>query len=209
MHRVFLLSPASCRGRRAALLFRDGADFPLARALRTDAGAELGDVFAFLSGLYFRGKLRYARAFGRAPDGVAAVQVITTTRGLLPPETPVTIERLREFAAGDIRADEPGFVEPLERTAIAVREALPPDADIVLLGSIATDKYLDALLRVFDGRLLFPGTFVGRGDMSRGGLLLRAAEDGRELDYVPARGATRRGARPPRLEPRRAKRPAR
>jgi hypothetical protein len=199
MHRIFLLSPASCRGRRAEMVLRAGADFPLARALRTPAGAELGDVFTFLSGLYFRGKLEYARAFGRAPAGLRAVEVITTTRGLLPPDTRVTVERLREFAAGDVRADAPGFVEPLERSAHRIRESLPPDAEVVLLGSIATDKYLEVLLGVFDGRLRFPEAFVGRGDMSRGGLLLRAREASRELAYVVARDAPRRGARPPRL----------
>ena len=201
MHRIFLLSPASCRGRRAEMVLRDGADFDLARALRTPGGAERGDVLTFLSGLYFRGKLSYARAFGRAPDGIGAVHVITTTRGLLPPETPVTLAGVREFAAGDVGADAAGFVEPLERSARRLDDALPPDADIVLLGSIATDKYLAALLRVFDGRLRFPEAFIGRGDMSRGGLLLRAADEGRELDYVTARDAPRRGRRPPRLAP--------
>ena len=194
------------------MVLRDGADFPLARALRTAHGAELGDVFTFLSGLYFRGKLSYARAFGHAPAGSRAaaapagpsgVQIITTTRGLLPPETRVTVDDLREFAAGDVAADAPAFVEPLERSAHRLREALPPDADVVLLGSIATDKYLDALLRVFDDRLRFPEAFIGRGDMSRGGLLLRAADAGRELAYLGARDAPRRGRRPPRLEPRR------
>ena len=204
MHRIFLLSPASCRGRRAELVLRDGADFPLARALRTASGAELGEVFTFLSGLYFRGKLSYARAFGRAPAGLRGVEIITTTRGLLAPETRVTLDGLREFAAGDVGADAPGFVEPLERSARRIREALPPDAEVVLLGSIATDKYLEVLLRVFEGRLRFPEAFIGRGDMSRGGLLLRAADAGRELGYVAARDAPRRGQRPPRLEPRRS-----
>ena len=44
----------------------------------------------------------------------------------------------------------------------------------VLLGSVATDKYVGPLLDVFGDRLYFPATFAGRGDMSRGGLLLRA-----------------------------------
>jgi len=203
MHRIFLLSPASCRGRRAEIVLREQADFTLARALRSDAGAPLGEVFTFLSGLYFRGKLRYASAFGRAPAGQQAVHVITTTRGLVSPETRVTIESLREFAAGDVRADEPRFAGPLERSAREVRDTLPAEAEVVLLGSIATDKYLDVLLRVFDERLRFPGAFIGRGDMSRGGLLLRAADEGEELAYVPARAAPRHGSRPPKLAPRR------
>lgn len=204
MHRIFLISPASCRGRRAEMVLREAAAFPLARALRADGGAELGEVFSFLSGLYFRGKLRYARAFARAPEGRGGVEVITTTRGLVPPETRVTVEVLREFAAGDVRADAPAFAAPLERSAERIRDALPAEAEVVLLGSIATDKYLEVLLRVFDGRLRFPESFIGRGDMSRGGLLLRAADAGRELAYVEARGAPRHGRRPPRLERRRA-----
>lgn len=202
MHRIFLLSPASCRGRRAQMILRDGADFPLARTLRTPAGADLGEVFSFLSGLYFRGKLQYASRFGRAPAGLHGVEIITTTRGLLPPATRITLERLREFASGDVGADAPGFVEPLERAARRIRDQMPQESDVVLLGSIATTKYLEPLLRVFDGRLRYPEAFIGRGDMSRGGLLLRATDAGRELAYVTARGGPRRGPRPPRLGPR-------
>lgn len=203
MHRIFLLSPASCRGRRAELLFRDGADFQVARGVRAPGGIPIGEVFTFLSGLYFRGKLRYAREFGRAPDGTDPVQVITSTRGLVSAETPVTLADLREFAEGDIGAEDVGFTAPLERTARELGDELPEDAPVVLLGSIATDKYLRTLLDVFGSRLGFPETFIGRGDMSRGGLLLRAADDGAELEYVVARDAPRRGRRPARLTPRR------
>ena len=70
---------------------------------------------------------------------------------------------------------------------------------MVLLGSIATGKYADALLEVFGERLLFPSDFVGRGDMSRGGLMLRRVQDGQELPYIPVNGAVRRGKRPPKL----------
>ena len=52
-----------------------------------------------------------------------------------------------------------------------------------------------------NGGYAWTATFVGRGDMSRGGLLLRHARSGVELDYLPLRGATRHGARPPRLLP--------
>jgi hypothetical protein len=50
-------------------------------------------------------------------------------------------------------------------------------------------------------RLLFPAEFVGRGDMSRGGLMLRCVDQRTELSYVPVQGAMRRGARPPKLPP--------
>jgi hypothetical protein len=52
---------------------------------------------------------------------------------------------------------------------------------------------------MFGPRLHFPADFVGRGDMSRGGLMLRCVTEGRELEYAPILGATRRGARPPKL----------
>ena len=71
--------------------------------------------------------------------------------------------------------------------------------DFVLLGSVATEKYVEPLLKVFGDRLLFPSDFVGRGDMSRGGLMLRCARSGAELPYVPLLGAAVHGKRPPKL----------
>ena len=65
--------------------------------------------------------------------------------------------------------------------------------------SIATSKYVEPLTDIFGSRLLFPSEFVGRGDMSRGGLMLRCAREGIELAYIPADSAVRRGKRPPKL----------
>lgn len=200
-HRIFLLSPASLGGKRASLLLDDGSELPLARALRSGEGVPLAEVFAFASALYFRGKRAYARAFASPPEGMAGAWVITTDRGLVPAETRVRVEALREMARGTIDPQDPGYAEPLVATA---REVLSGSSalEAVLLGSIATDKYLAPLLRAFGPRLRFPAAFVGRGDMSRGGLLLRCAEEGRELEYVVARDAERTGERPPRLDPR-------
>jgi hypothetical protein len=205
-HRVFLLSPASCGGKRAALLFNERASFPLALRLRTAAGAPLGDVFSFLSGLYFRGKLTYATAFARAPKRAPGAMIITSSRGLLDPATPIGIEDLREFADVPIESSEPRYAEPLARDARDLANALGPRGEVVLLGSVASDKYVDILGEVFGSRLLFPGDFVGRGDMSRGGLMLRCVREERELDYIAVAGAIRRGSRPPRLVPIRARR---
>jgi hypothetical protein len=63
---------------------------------------------------------------------------------------------------------------------------------------------VDVLLQIFGSRLTFPLAFVGRGDMSRGGLLLRSAAAGAELQYVPVLGTKRHGPRPPKLPPARA-----
>jgi hypothetical protein len=202
--RVFLLSPAHCGGERARILLSERAAFPLAVRLRSPQGAALGEVFAFMSGLYFRGKLAYARRFAQAPgppDAPSGVMVITAHAGLCPPETVVTVASLQRAARVEISADNPRYARPLRASARALARGLAGDSEVVLLGSVATGKYLDALLEVFGDRLRFPAAFVGRGDMSRGGLLLRCAAEGTELEYVPVAGAARHGPRPPRLDP--------
>ena len=203
VERVFLLSPAHCGGKRAAMVLSERAEFALATTLRGDAGAPLGEVFAFLSGLYFRGKLQYARAFARPPAGVAHALVITPSRGLRPADEPISLRCLREFAAVPVDANEERYRAPLLRDAGMLAARLAADGEAILLGSIATEKYTAVLAQVFGARLRFPEAFVGRGDMSRGGLLLRCVREGRELDYVPL-GGIRRGPRPPKLEPLRA-----
>ena len=184
----------------------DRAEFDLAERLRARDGAPLGEVFAFLSGLYFRGKLAYARAFARPPDPSSAISgagafVITPNAGLRSIETPVTIDALRAFAKVDIAVDNPRYRRPLEASARAIEADVGPDCDVILLGSIASPKYVDILQAIFGDRLLFPADFVGRGDMSRGGLLLRCVSSLEELRYIPVAGAVRTGQRPPKLEP--------
>jgi hypothetical protein len=205
--RVFLLSPARLDGERGKLLFRPASMFPVAHALRTREGCAIGDVFKFVSGLYFRGKLAYANAFARAPEGAAwmgnGALVITQNRGMVPVHTRVCLEHLESFSSTDVHANEPAFRKPFTRDARLVADAVGGDGEVVLLGSIASAKYVDALLEVFDDRLLFPADFVGRGDMSRGGLLLRAVDAKKELAYIPVKGAVRKGVRPPKLAPRR------
>jgi hypothetical protein len=199
--RVFLLSPARTDGRRAQLVFNPNAAFDTAVRLRSPEGIELGSVFSFLSGLYFRGKLTYARAFEQELERVDPILVITPERGLVPPETRVTLKDLGQFRRIDIASGDDRYLGPLRRDIDRLEAALPSDAELVLLGSIATGKYVDALLSAFGARLVFPSDFVGRGDMSRGGLLLRSARDLKELSYTPVLGAVRRGKRPPKLEP--------
>ena len=182
------------------------ATFDLALRLR-DGGAPLGEVFSFLSGLYFRGKLAYARAFVRAPDPESAISgagvfVITPTAGLRAVHTVVTLEARKAFAKVHVAAENPSYRRPLERSVKQIAADIGPDCDVVLLGSIASAKYVDVLQSIFGGRLLFPREFVGRGDMSRGGLMLRCASAGEELGYIPVAGAVRHGQRPPRLDPR-------
>jgi hypothetical protein len=204
--RVFLLSPANCRGTRAKQILSPRAQFPAAAALRSAQGAALGDVFAFVSGLYFRGKLTYARRFAAPPEPGNAIvgsgiHVITPNAGLRSADTPVTTAAFRGFARGDIDAANARYRRPLESSARALLAEIGPDCDVVLLGSVASPKYVAVLLDIFGPRLNFPIAFVGRGDMSRGGLLLRHASDGVELEYSPVQGAVLHGKRPPKLSP--------
>jgi hypothetical protein len=201
LHRVFLISPANSGGERMALVLSPRAGFPLARALQSREGAPLGEVFRFASGLYFRGKLAYSERFARPPRGVPGALVIVPGAGLLPPGTVVRDRDIRAFAEVPVDARDRRFLVPLERDALLLAERLDLGAEVVLLGSIASDKYVAPLLGVFAERLLFPASFVGRGDMSRGGLMLRSARTGEELEYLPVAGAVRHGPRPPRLPP--------
>ncbi len=201
--RVFLLSPAYCGAKRARLVLRPEATFDLACRLRARGGASLGEVFSFLSGLYFRGKLAYGRAFARPPDGVAGVMVITSCQGLRSPDARVDVPLIERYAQVDIAAADARYRRPLVRDARRLRRVLAGrgDWEAVLLGSVASDKYVEPLVKVFGDRLVFPVDFVGRGDMSRGGLLLRCVNEGRELEYAPVVTAVRRGRRPARLVP--------
>src|SRR5262249_51339113 len=149
---VFLLSPAHSAGKRAGMLMRRESQSPIAIALRSNA-LSLGDAFAFMSGLYFRGKLAYAERFG---GGV----IITPTRGLMSPSTIATRELLEEFADVDISAGSERYRVPLMRDATALASRLETGMRVALLGSIATQKYVDILFAALGDRLYFPRDFI-------------------------------------------------
>jgi len=195
--RIFLLSPASCGGKKAALLFNPRADFTVAQRVRSPEGAPLGEVFSFLSGLYFRGKLNYARAFENPPPRRASgVHIITPTDGLCSPGVMVTLKDIDRYGSVPIEADESRYRYPLERDATALAEKIGPKCEVVLLGSVATGKYIDVLEPIFGARLVFPKEFIGHGDMARGGMLLKRAESGKELTYIAVSNPARLGIRP-------------
>jgi hypothetical protein len=195
-NRIFLLSPASSGGKRAALLLNDRASFDIATRVRTEEGAPLGEVFSFLSGLYFRGKLTYARAFEKSPGPeTSGVHLITATDGLWSPAANVTLSDLKRFATVPIDAKEPRYRLPLERDAQRLAESLGEECDVVMLGSIATRKYLDVLEPIFGDRLVFPMEFIGHGDMARGAMLLKRAASGEELTYWPVSTAPDQNSR--------------
>ena len=194
MRTVFLLSPAFCGGRRAGILLNPKSDAATVLEFRSGR-MTLGRAFAFMSGLYFRGKLSYAERFGEA-------LVITPTRGLQPPSLPFNLSLLREFAVGDVSLDNPEYRSALERDVQALATRLGTRSQVVLLGSVASGKYVDVLLPILGTRLRYPTAFIGRGDMSRGGLMLRCAASGTELAYdVLTTGVRPRGPRPPKLDP--------
>lgn len=181
---VYLISPADCSGRRAGLLLAGRGNRDIAAGLRSSAGAPIGDVFTFVSGLYFRGKLLYANAFARSSDSADEVYVIVPGRGLDAPNTRIRLRDLRRIAAIPVDPDEARYVKPLLRDAKQLSHRLPKDDPVIFLGSVASDKYTSVLRTVFADRLLVPKVFVGLGSMSRGSLLLRAAKARRPLTYV-------------------------
>ena len=203
---IFLLSPANCGGRRATMVMSERATFELATRLRTADGAPLGERVRVLSGLYFRGKLAYCRAFARPPDPASPISgagsfVITPNAGLRSVDTPVTIAALRNFAGVDIDVANPKYRRPLEVSARAIAEDIGPDCAVVLLGSIASPKYVDVLQGIFGAATAVSRRFrrprrhePRRPDAAVG-------HGGRGAAYIPVAGAVRHGVRPPKLIP--------
>ena len=183
MNRVFVLSPANCNGVRAQWLLRRNSRSDLAQRLRSP-GAPLGEVFSFLSALYFRGKLAYAQAFSRPPSDCPGIVIITPTAGLVPHDTLIRLSKLRGFGRVPIQIKNPVYYSSLQRSAKKLASRIGPDCEVVLLGSLASRKYLEILCPIFGNRLIVPAEFIGRGDMSRGGLLLRYVRENRELNYI-------------------------
>jgi len=151
--------------------------------------------------LYFRSKLAYARTFCDVPPDIDGALVITPSEGLVSPEAVITLKRLQEMASANVDLSDRLYTTLLERDARNFARISGESCQIVLLGSIATPRYVEPLLTVFGERLMFPAEFVGRGDMSRGGLMLRRVQSGEPLTYVPLLGATRHGPRAPKLAP--------
>jgi hypothetical protein len=188
--KLFLLSPATLNGLRAKQLMSPRAKFELAARYRTPDGVEIGDAFAFMSALYFRGKIAYARRFAVPSPliGGDGIFIITSGYGLVPPDWRITEERMKRMRRIDIDVDARSYVKPLRDHAQLIARALEEEGDaaaeVVLLGSVATGKYVDVLWPILGQRLRFPSAFAGLGDMARGGLMLRAARLGTELTYT-------------------------
>jgi hypothetical protein len=130
--------PANTSAIRRQLLLNSNSEFELAQRIRRQ-GAPLGELFSFISSLYFRGKLADAKA------GFPSTLVVTTSRGLLSPETVITLDDLLEMSAVSIDPGDARYRESLCQDARAGWRATT-GSQIVLLGSIAIGKYVDPLL---------------------------------------------------------------
>jgi hypothetical protein len=164
-------------------------------------------VFSFLSGLYFRGKLEYARAFADTPgEETGGVYIITMTDGLVSPDARIWLQDLERYAV--CREGAAAAISTLEGTARALVQRIGGDGDVVLLGSVGTGKYTDLLAPIFGERLLFPRDVLHIGQLARGALFLSRAREGRELEYIPVseimragrRASIRPGSTPPPVE---------
>ena len=188
--KIFLLSPALMNGVRAKQLMSPQAKFSAAESFRSAEGVAIADAFSFMSCLYFRGKIAYAKQFAAPPLGWigSGTYIITPGFGLVSPEWSLNSARMRRLQRTPVDPKSRAYREPLEDDSLALAEKLGQldrEARVVLLGSIATGKYIDLLWPIFQERLLYPRSFAGIGDMSRGALMLRAARSGQELDYDP------------------------
>lgn len=188
MKRVFVLSPANCNGLRAHWVLRKNSRSELARRLRQE-GVPLGEVFSFLSALYFRGKLAYAQAYATPPPNCPGILIITPTAGLVPHDAVIRTAKLRGFSRGRIHLKSTRYCASLRHSARKLALQVGAECELVLLGSLATGKYLDILAPIFGSRLRVPAEFIGRGDMSRGGLLLRCVRTNQQLSYIDAADA--------------------
>jgi hypothetical protein len=189
--KIFLLSPANTSGLRAKQLTSPRAQFDAARLYRSPEGVPIAVAFAFMSALYFRGKIGYALHFARpTPEGVF---VIAPGYGLVPYDWRITEERMNVMSKTDVDVRVSKYRKPLERDVRALAQTVGADAEVVLLGSVASGKYVDILLPLLGHRLRFPTAFAGLGDMARGGLLLRAVRANRELEYTTLDAPRHRG----------------
>jgi hypothetical protein len=180
---IFILSPANASGVRARQLTAAQASFAAARSYQSTEGVRIDEAFSFMSALYFRGKIAYATRFARSSSG-NGVHVIAPGFGLVSPDWRIDRQRMRRLRNTAVDARKSGYRKSLETSARALVAGLPDDARIVLLGSIATGKYVDILWPLLGSKLLFPAAFVGLGDMSRGAMMLRSARTGEELEYT-------------------------
>lgn len=185
MANVFLLSPANVSGTRARQMLSPRAMSAAALAYRSPDGVKIADAFTFMSALYFRGKHAYARAFSVEHPRIGHTAfVIAPGYGLVPLDWRLDKERMKKLARTKVDIRSRAYTSSLRKSCQELALQLDDDDIVVLLGSVASGKYVDVLHPIFGDRLRFPGIFAGMGDMQRGSVMLKAAAAGRELEYV-------------------------
>jgi hypothetical protein len=102
---------------------------------------------------------------------------------------------LRGFSRVPISVKNRRYRSALLRGVKQLAREIGRECEVVLLGSVATGKYLDILNQELGEQLRVPAEFVGLGDMSRGALLLRCVKEQRELNYISVAAASERGRR--------------
>ena len=177
-------------GVRGTSLLDPNSKSKLKARFRSKQGLSVGEAYRFISSLYFRGKLTYGLHFG----GASNTRVLVPGFGLVGPDWTLTPKRAERARSCPVDPDHAAYRRPLERDLRALLERESDrgaegegntcEVEVVFLGSLATRKYLDVLVPLLGGRLLYPKVFVGCGDMRRGSLLLKAVDAGQELEYA-------------------------
>lgn len=185
MANVFLLSPANLSGTRARQMISPRAMSAAGIAYRSQDGVRIADAFTFMSALYFRGKHAYVRAFAAPHPRIGeTAYVIAPGYGLVTLDWRLDQEKMKKLARTKIDVRSRAYTAPLRRACRELESKLEPEDIVVLLGSVASGKYVDVLEPIFGARLRFPRIFAGMGDMQRGSVMLKAAAAKRELEYV-------------------------
>lgn len=182
---IFLLSPANLSGTRARQMISPRAMSAAGIAYRSPEGVRIADAFTFMSALYFRGKHAYAREFAKPHPGIGETAfVIAPGYGLVSLDWRLDKEKMKRLARTKIDVRSRAYTTPLRRCCRELEAKLSAGDIVVLLGSVASGKYVDVLEPIFGPRLRFPKIFAGMGDMQRGSVMLKAAAAKLELEYV-------------------------
>src|SRR5260221_11313593 len=123
---IFLLSPAYLGGIRAKRLISPRAEFVAAQMYRSEGGVPIAMAFAFMSALYFRGKIAYALHFAQPGN----VFVIAPGVGLVPPAWPMNEERMKAMSRAPVDARKRRDRKPLRRDALHLPERVEGAAPV-------------------------------------------------------------------------------
>ena len=199
--------PTAAAGARQQVLSPQAAFAARRGSCARAQGAPLGDVFTFVSGLYFRGKLAYARRFASPPEPRIRRRLGRARhhaeRRAPQPETPVTRRRAARLRRRRRRSRPTRATGGRSSGARArwLRE-IGADCEVVLLGSIASPKYVDVLLDDLRRAPAVPDRFRRpRRHEPRRPAAAQARARASSSTYAPMAGAVRHGARPPKLPP--------